>query len=559
MLYLLLLSNRSSRADGLFASYATPHPATLNFIFIYVTGCEIKRNEHHVRVRTILLYGSFDAPARCMFMEMVQFNGAFGCPFCLTKGESVKTSERGHTHCYPVNLESASGCGPPRTHSTALTDAREADQTGTRVNGFKGTTWAMFVPGYDLVRGTAIDYMHQVLLGVTRMLAGLWFDRKHKAMSFSVSNRMSEIDARFLGTQPPNRVTRVPRKLEENWTSFKASEWRSFLLYFGVPCLWNILPEKYFNHFAQLVEAVHILLGRSILPYQIQRARELLKLFCVQIKPLYGPRYETSNMHALLHLADKVKDIGPLWACSLFYFEDLNGEIRRMFHGTQKVELQILNIVSIQHKIPLLESYIAPGSIVQGVYSRLVKGNLRYDIREQVMPGMNVVGASTVFRPLGKPRQAISCAIPMYGQLYKFKRLYNRGDIVHCAEYQNVNRRNSYSVTVSSLDGSKRHYGQVLYFVKATNLCPNPSCCNHSCACQVSKYYALLQLLEPTLEPISSSAGLQQCAKHVFPVRKSTNVICIDLERWNLEICVFVALTKDVQFLCTVPNTVEKD
>ena len=51
-------------------------------------------------VHCIVLCGSFDAPAKCLFQDMSQFNGAFGCPYCLHQGEVVKTSEKGHTRAY---------------------------------------------------------------------------------------------------------------------------------------------------------------------------------------------------------------------------------------------------------------------------------------------------------------------------------------------------------------------------------------------------------------------------------------------------------------------------
>ena len=52
-----------------------------------------------------MLCGTFDAPAKCLFQNMSQFNGNFGCPYCLHQGETVKTSERGHTRAYPFHIK----------------------------------------------------------------------------------------------------------------------------------------------------------------------------------------------------------------------------------------------------------------------------------------------------------------------------------------------------------------------------------------------------------------------------------------------------------------------
>lgn len=49
----------------------------------------------------------------------------------------------------------------------------------------------------------------------------------------------------------------------------------------------------------------------------------------------------TINVHNLLHLPETVKNLGPLWAHSCFAFEAVNGELLKLFHGSQKVEKQV--------------------------------------------------------------------------------------------------------------------------------------------------------------------------------------------------------------------------
>ena len=50
----------------------------------------------------------------------------------------------------------------------------------------------------------------------------------------------------------------------------------------------------------------------------------------------------TYNVHQLLHLRDSVEDLGPLWSHSCFFFEDLNGDFRDLFHGTQNIDGQVM-------------------------------------------------------------------------------------------------------------------------------------------------------------------------------------------------------------------------
>ena len=49
----------------------------------------------------------------------------------------------------------------------------------------------------------------------------------------------------------------------------------------------------------------------------------------------------TINTHDSLHLPDTVKQLEPLWAHSCFPFENANGELLKLFHGSQAVEKQV--------------------------------------------------------------------------------------------------------------------------------------------------------------------------------------------------------------------------
>ncbi|XP_070549520.1 uncharacterized protein [Ptychodera flava] len=88
---------------------------------------QVPEKNTNITVRVILLSAVFDAPARCMFMECVQFNGMYGCPYCLAPGETVKTSVRGHTRAYPYDRENpATGHKEERTHKSTFKFAKEA-------------------------------------------------------------------------------------------------------------------------------------------------------------------------------------------------------------------------------------------------------------------------------------------------------------------------------------------------------------------------------------------------------------------------------------------------
>lgn len=142
-----------------------------------------------------------------------------------------------------------------------------------------------------------------------------------------------------------------------------ASEFRSWTLYYGLPVLKGILHTDYLNHFALFSEGLWILLQTSPSVHDVSKAEELLQQFCfkyatyygrcmntdiieccVELPMLYmyiGERYYTANVHQLLHLADSVRYLGPLWVHSTFPFEDTNGWLCDLFNGTRNPDKQV--------------------------------------------------------------------------------------------------------------------------------------------------------------------------------------------------------------------------
>ena len=72
----------------------------------------------------------------------------------------------------------------------------------------------------------------------------------------------------------------------------------------------------------------------------------LIMLICVYV----GEKHMTINIHNLLHLPDVVRNLGPLWSNSCFPFEAANGELLKLFHGSQSVEKQV-NLSSTHESI----------------------------------------------------------------------------------------------------------------------------------------------------------------------------------------------------------------
>ena len=173
--------------------------------------------------------------------------------------------------------------------------------------------------------------------------------------------------------KPPNFIGRMPRPLTD-LAHYKAAEFKTFLLYYSLPCLWGLLSDELFAHYMLLVQISQTLLSDKISLDQIEQCRKMVMHFCINLSVFYGPRYMTSNVYLLLHIPDRVLDLGPLWANSCFYFEDFNGQLRNLFHGTQNTDKQIAFAVCIHQSLPQLSSSLTYGTPELELFTKLMGG-----------------------------------------------------------------------------------------------------------------------------------------------------------------------------------------
>lgn len=47
------------------------------------------------------------------------------------------------------------------------------------------------------------------------------------------------------------------------------------------------------------------------------------------------------NVHMLRHIPDCVRNWGPMWAYSCFSFESQNGHLKKLYHGTRCMNVQV--------------------------------------------------------------------------------------------------------------------------------------------------------------------------------------------------------------------------
>lgn len=323
-------------------------PFTEELKILQKEGIKWKHEDTVKTTKVFTLICTSDAPARCAMQNFKQFNGKFGCGFCEEEGVRVE-KKKGHCRIYPYNDEIST-----RTFETCIENAEIALATNKSVKGIKGTSILMTLyPNFNMIDGFIPDYMHSVLLGVTRQLTCLSVESSGYLYSLSAKD-IRNVDAHIKNMKLPRESTRTLRTTKDI-LFWKASEWRIFLLTSPV-LLKNILNHVVYKHWLLFVHAITLLLGTNITDNDIQKAESCLKKFVSGVKDVYGITEQSYNIHLLLHLPATVKAWGPLWANSCFMFEDSIGKLKMLHHGTKAVPMQIISAYTSRSLLGVLLS-----------------------------------------------------------------------------------------------------------------------------------------------------------------------------------------------------------
>lgn len=327
-----------------------------------------------------------DACARPILRNAMQFNGAYGCDFCTQRGERiVRGGGFSRIYTFEPNV-------PLRTAESFREDALRGSCVHPS-RGVKGVSELMLLPNFDMVRGFVPDYLHCVCYGVMRMLFTLWFDSSNHNERFYIGTRIPEIDARLQQLRPPSEIQRVSNSITDRGR-WKASEFRSFLLFYSMIILEGILRAPYYQHLYLLVFAIHCVTQDSISVESIGISEIALRQFVEDVPRLYTQEYCMFNVHQLLHIPNAVRDWGPFHLTSTFRFESNIGALVSLVRGTKCVPSQICRTFSLKSYLPRLIGDHFPAD---GRWKALMKrlncsGHYVRKIRT-IVDGVNLYGA----------------------------------------------------------------------------------------------------------------------------------------------------------------------
>lgn len=363
---------------------------------LYQEGITIQTPIGRKCLRAKLLCCVFDLPARAMALNLIQWNGHYGCTYCEDEG-----TQKSHVRLYLPDDEHNS-----RSEKDILKYAEKASITSP-VFGVKGSS--VLSPYLNIVKDTVVDYMHAVLEGVTKtLLLKFWFNGKYKDYRFYLHKEVKHIDEILLVIRPPHEFRRSPRSLEKTIKYWKASELRAWLLFYCIPILLEFLHVDYVHHLYLLVKAMHILLSPHIYSSDLLAAERMLTVFYEKVTDLYPEELCTMNVHSLIHLTQTVKNFGPLWAYSCFGFESMNGHLKKHCHGTRNVLPQLVHNLRF-HQTVMDADYNAKDH-EDGVRGRVKQKRLSPEFLQALNEG-NYVTSNPIF--------PVFCRYKQNGILYK--------------------------------------------------------------------------------------------------------------------------------------------
>lgn len=333
-----------------------------------------------------------DAPARSFIKGIKGHNAYFGCERCDIEGD------------YFHNANKLSFVGFSRMKRT---DESFRKRICEEHHIFRSVLED--IPQLDMIKSFPLDYMHLVCLGVMKKLLLIWVkDRSVKNNAkFSAKSQKDMSDFILsLRENVPEEFNRIPRGLDD-LSFWKATEYRTFLLYIGPVALKDVLPYEYYIHFLLLHCAITIYMHESHFKL-IDVAGKMLELFVRQFGELYGEANISYNVHNLIHLEDDVKTHGKLDSFSAFPFENNLGHIKSLLRTGNKPLQQAAKRISERFNIqmqkadesvfayPKLEKKI-PGAIhkvdlCKGVYQKIHFKNFILSTKKKNMWFLSVAG-----------------------------------------------------------------------------------------------------------------------------------------------------------------------
>lgn len=163
---------------------------------------------------------------------------------------------------------------------------------------------------------------------------------------------------------------------------FKATEFRSILLYTGLVIFKSVLPKHIYIHFVRLCLATRLVSCRTYVKHSNLKelARLLFSEYFRDFIKYYGADSVVSNIHYIIHIMDDVDHLGTLEENSTYPFENHLREMKLRTQATnmplQQVTRRIVELSLDSENNFLQSKYVAKESVNELKYEIIESNSL---------------------------------------------------------------------------------------------------------------------------------------------------------------------------------------
>jgi hypothetical protein len=179
------------------------------------------------------------------------------------------------------------------------------------------------LPYFNSVHFCVVDPMHCLFLGVAKWIVmKLWIGK-----GILNDKTLQIMQKRADKIKFPSDLGRRPVRIAtgEGFSNYTADMWKTFILIFATPILWDILQETDKKILTYFVRACLILTSRGLQKNELNEAFKRLLDMNKLIEQKYGQEKISPNLHLCLHICECALDYGPLSSFWCYSFERMNG------------------------------------------------------------------------------------------------------------------------------------------------------------------------------------------------------------------------------------------
>ena len=284
-----------------------------------------------------------DAVARSGIKEVVGHSGYNACDRCKIHGEY-----HSNRVCY--------------TKTNCKKRSNESFRSRKHKNHHKSLEKSPFEKlNICMISNFPLDYMHNCLLGVTKRLISRLVNsgKNNKKVHFSIHQKscINELLRKSLPFLPEEFNRRLGSI--DSFSSWKASEFRTFLLYVGIYVLSfkKVVDTQFYHNFLLFSISLRMMLTDGSYS-NIGIIRNMLNEFIDGVKSLYGTSFMSYNVHVLTHLPDDYVKFGNLNRVSCFKYESFLGKQIKgcVKSGFKPVQQIAKHINTLNHKTSICTS-----------------------------------------------------------------------------------------------------------------------------------------------------------------------------------------------------------